>query len=255
MCVMSIGRSKSFLDRDVAILTEIGRQAGIAVENSYLYENLRFYARRIMQAQESERKRIARELHDDTIQSLIALSRRLESLVMMEGHLSEDAALRVRDLWQQTDEMIQRIRQFSQNLRPSLLDDLGLLPTLEELTQDMNRQAGLKAEFRVQGERRRLSSEVELTLFRIVQEALSNVRRHARATEVATTVELTNSRVRVIVQDNGIGFRPPTLASDLRAEDGLGLIGMHERARLLGGDLMIDSEPGNGTKVIADVPV
>jgi two-component system sensor histidine kinase DegS len=94
-----------------------------------------------------------------------------------------------------------------------------------------------------------------LTLFRIVQEALSNVRRHAKATRVTTTVEFTNTKVRVIVQDNGIGFRPPTVASDLRAEDGLGLIGMHERARLLGGDLVINSEPGVGTKVIADVPV
>jgi signal transduction histidine kinase len=255
MCVMSIGRPKSFLDRDVAILTEIGRQAGIAVENSYLYENLRFYARRITQAQESERKRIARELHDDTIQSLIALSRRLEGLVVFEDQLSEDAALRIRDLLQQTDEMIHRVRQFSKNLRPSLLDDLGLLPTLEELTEDMKRQAGLQAEFHVQGERRRLSSEVELTLFRIVQEALSNVRRHARATKVETTVELTNSMARVTIQDNGIGFKPPTQASDLRADDGLGLIGMHERARLLSGDLVIESEPGGGTRVIAEVPV
>jgi signal transduction histidine kinase len=255
MCVMSIKRTKSFLDRDVAILTEIGRQAGIAVENSYLYENLRYYARRIMQAQESERKRIARELHDDTIQSLIALSRRLEGLVTSDEQLPETASRRIRDLWQQTDDMIHRVRQFSHNLRPSLLDDLGLLPTLEELTADMNRQAGLRAEFRVLGERRRLSSEVELTLFRIIQEALSNVRRHSKATEVTTTVELTNSIVRVTVQDNGIGFRSPTLASDLRAEDGLGLIGMHERARLLGGDLVIDSEPGRGTRVIAEVPV
>jgi signal transduction histidine kinase len=255
MCVMSIERPKSFLDRDVAILTGIGRQAGIAVENSYLYENLRFYARRIMQAQENERKRIARELHDDTIQSLIALSRRLEGVVTAEEQLPEAAAQRVRDLWEQTDEMIRRVREFSQNLRPSLLDDLGLLPTLEELTADLNRQAGLQAAFLVLGERRRLSSEVELTLFRIVQEALSNVRRHARATRVATTVELAASAVRVTVEDNGIGFRPPKLTDDLRAEDGLGLIGMHERVRLLGGNLAIDSAPGRGTKVIADVPV
>jgi signal transduction histidine kinase len=255
MCVMSIERPKSFLDRDVAILTGIGRQAGIAVENSYLYENLRYYARRIMQAQESERKRIARELHDDTIQSLIALSRRLEGLVTSEEQLPDAAAQRIRDLWQQTDEMIQRVRQFSQNLRPSVLDDLGLLPTLEELTADMNRQAGMHAEIHVQGERRRLSSEVELTLFRIAQEAFSNVRRHAQATQVVIRVELASSSVRMAVEDDGIGFRPPKLTDDLRAEDGLGLIGMHERARLLGGNLVIHSEPGRGTKVVADVPI
>jgi signal transduction histidine kinase len=255
MCVMSIERPKSFRDRDVAILTGIGRQAGIAVENSYLYENLRFYARRIMQAQENERKRIARELHDDTIQSLIALSRRLEGLVTSEDHLPEGAARRIRDLWRQTDQMIHRVREFSQNLRPSVLDDLGLLPTLEELTSDMNRQAGIEAEFKVSGQRRRLSSEVELTLFRIAQEALSNVRRHAEATQVTTTVELADSAVRMTVEDNGIGFRPPKLTDDLRAEDGLGLIGMHERVRLLGGNLTIDSELGRGTRVVADVPI
>jgi signal transduction histidine kinase len=255
MCVMGIERPKRFLDRDVAILTGIGRQAGIAVENSYLYENLRFYARRIMQAQENERKRIARELHDDTIQSLIALSRRLEGLVTSEEQLSEGAARRIRDLWRQTDEMIHRVREFSQNLRPSVLDDLGLLPTLEELTSDMNRQAGIKAEFKVSGQKRRLSSEAELTLFRIVQEALSNVRRHSQATQVTTTIELADSAVRMTVEDNGIGFRPPKLTDDLRAEDGLGLIGMHERVRLLGGNLAIDSELGRGTRVVADVPI
>jgi signal transduction histidine kinase len=243
------------LERDVAVLTGIGRQAGIAVENSYLYENLRFYARRITQSQENERKRIARELHDDTIQSLIALSRRLEGLATGDEHLPEAAAERVRDLWQQTTEMVRRVREFSQNLRPSMLDDLGLLPTLEELTVDLKRQAGLQAEFHISGERRRLSSEVELTLFRIAQEALSNVRRHAKASRVATTIELADSVVRMRIEDDGVGFRPPKLTDDLRAEDGLGLIGMHERVRLLGGSLKIRSEPDTGTTVVAEVPV
>ena len=126
---------------------------------------------------------------------------------------------------------------------------------IEEMTADMKRQAGIKAEFRVLGERRRLSSEVELTMFRIVQEALSNVRRHSKATEVTTVVELSDSTIRVTIKDNGIGFRAPALTSDLRAEDGLGLIGMNERARLLGGDLVIDSEPDHGTTVTAYLPV
>jgi len=255
MCVMSLERRKRFLDRDVAVLTGIGRQAGIAIENAYLYENLRYYARRITQSQESERKRIARELHDDTIQSLIALSRRLEGLATGEEPLPEAAAERIGELWRQTTEMIRRVREFSQNLRPSVLDDLGLLPTLEELTTDLERQAGLKTEFRAVGERRRLSSEVELTLFRIAQEALSNVRRHAKASKVTTTVELADSVARVRIEDDGVGFRPPKLTDDLRAEDGLGLIGMHERARLLGGSLQIESEPGVGTVVVAEVPL
>jgi signal transduction histidine kinase len=255
MAVMTVERQKSFSERDVAVLTGIGRQAGIAVENAYLYENLRYYARRITQAQENERKRIARELHDDTIQSLIALSRRLEGLATGAEQLPNGASSRIRELWEQTGEMVRRVREFSQNLRPSVLDDLGLLPTLEELTLDMKRQVGLETEFRASGERRRLSSEVELTLFRIAQEALSNIRRHARATKVTTTVELADTAVRMRIEDDGIGFRPPKLTDDLRAEDGLGLIGMHERVRLLGGSLRIESEPGRGTAVIAEVPV
>jgi len=254
MAIMTEERQKSFSERDVAILTGIGRQAGIAVENSYLYENLRYYARRITQAQENERKRIARELHDDTIQSLIALSRRLEGLATSEEQLPNGASARIHDLWQQTGEMVRRVREFSQNLRPSVLDDLGLLPTLEELTSDMERQVGLETEFHASGERRRLSSEVELTIFRIAQEALSNVRRHSKATKVTTTVELADTAVRLRIEDDGVGFRPPKLTDDLRAEDGLGLIGMHERARLLGGSLHIESVQGEGTIVIAEIP-
>jgi signal transduction histidine kinase len=147
------------------------------------------------------------------------------------------------------------VRRFSQDLRPSILDDLGLLPTLEELTADMNRQNGLQAEFRVKGEERRLSSEVELTLFRIAQEALNNVRKHAEATRVVTTVELSDSVVTMKVEDNGKGFEPPTLIDHPTTSGKLGLIGMHERARLLGGSLSVKSAPGAGTRVVVNVPV
>ena len=255
MCVVSIGGAKSFLDRDIAILTGIGRQAGIAVENARLYENLRFYARQITQAQENERKRIARELHDDTIQSLIALSRRLEGLVKSDERLPDAAAQRIQALWQETGDAIRRVRRFSQDLRPSILDDLGLLPTLEELTTDLNRETGLRAGFRVRGTKQRFSSEVELTLFRIAQEALTNVRKHAQATEVTTTVELANSAVKMTVQDNGRGFMPPILTEAPENTDMLGLIGMNERVRLLGGTLLIESQPDQGTSVIVNVPI
>lgn len=254
LSVLSIDEAKAFSDRDLALLTAIGRQAGIAIENAYLYENMRFYARQITQAQENERRRIARELHDDTIQSLVGLSRRLEALATSRDMLSAEVTARISELQQTTGEVIKRVRRFSQDLRPSILDDLGLLPTLEELTADLNRQDGLHAEFRVKGEERRLSSEMELTLFRIAQEALNNVRRHADAEHVITTVELSDSAVTLTVEDDGKGFNPPTLTDHPTAGGKLGLIGMHERARLLGGSLILDSEPGRGTKVIVNVP-
>jgi signal transduction histidine kinase len=264
LSVLSIGEAEAFSEREVALLTAIGRQAGIAIENAYLYENMRFYARQITQAQESERRRIARELHDDTIQSLVALSRRLEALLNTKiakvdtKDTNEGIAADIAELQAATGEIIKRVRRFSQDLRPSILDDLGLLPTLEELTADMNRQDGassLRAEFRVKGEERRLSSEVELTLFRIAQEALNNVRKHADATHVVTTVELTDSAVKMVVEDDGKGFNPPTLTDHPTTVGKLGLIGMHERARLLGGSLAVKSEPGAGTKVVVNVPV
>jgi signal transduction histidine kinase len=255
LSVFSIHEAKAFSRREVAILTAMGRQAGIAIENAYLYENMRFYARQITQAQESERRRIARELHDDTIQSMVALSRQLEALATPENLLSEAGSQRIRELQEQTGGVIKRVRRFSQDLRPSILDDLGLLPTLEELTADLNRQDGLQAEFRVKGEERRLSSEMELTMFRIAQEALNNVRKHAEATRVVTTVELSDSVVTMTVEDNGRGFHPPTLTDHPTAAGKLGLIGMHERARLLGGSLSVDSVPGEGTRVVVKVPV
>jgi signal transduction histidine kinase len=255
LAVVSLGQTKNLLDRDLLVLSSIGRQAGIAVENAYLYGNLRFYARRITYAQEEERKRIARELHDDTIQSLIALSRRLEALSTSGEQLSEAVSHHIRDLWEQTDDMIQRVRRFSKNLRPSILDDLGLVPTLEELTADLNREADLRADFEVVGERRRLSSELELTLFRVAQEALTNVRKHAQATHVLTRIEISDGLVRMVVQDNGIGFKPPAFNESRTTESELGLIGMHERVRLLGGALVIESAPRHGTNVIVNVPV
>jgi signal transduction histidine kinase len=253
--VLSIKEAKAFSERDIAILTAIGRQAGIAIENAYLYENMRFYARRITQAQENERKRIARELHDDTIQSLIGLSRHMEALAASEKTLPETAGMRLLSLQKATGDVIKRVRRFSQDLRPSILDDLGLMPTLEELAAELNLLDSLQSDFRVIGEERRLSSEAELTLFRIAQEALNNVRKHARATRVITTIELSDGTAQLMVQDDGIGFKPPTLSDHPAAASRLGLIGMHERARLLGGSLVIESAPGKGTKVLVNVPV
>jgi signal transduction histidine kinase len=255
LSVLSINDVRSFSERDMIILTAIGRVAAIAIENAYLYENMRFYARKITQAQESERKRIARELHDDTIQSLIGLTRHMEALTTSEETLPESAAQRIRGLQQATGDVIKRMRRFSQDLRPSILDDLGLLPTLEELTTELNRQNGLQSEFRVLGPERRLSSEAELTLFRIAQEALNNVRKHAQATKVVITIAMSDSAIQMTVQDDGIGFKPPTLTDHPAGASKLGLIGMHERARLLSGTLVIDSALGQGTKVIVNVPV
>jgi len=254
LSLFSLNKAITFSDRDVMILTAIGRQSGIAIENAYLYENLRFYARQITRAQESERRRISRELHDDTIQPLIVLARSLETLASSNEQRKETIAGSLRELRGLTGDLIQRVRRFSQNLRPSILDDLGLLPALKDLTAELTRQTDLQTTFQVFGPKRRLSSEVELTLFRIAQEAITNIRKHTQATAAKVTVEFFDSSVQLMVEDDGEGFIPKKLNERLVKVDGLGLTGMYERAQLIGGTFRVESVPGLGTQVIVKIP-
>lgn len=254
LTVLSLNRTRDFSERDVAILTGIGRQAGIAIENSHLYENMRFYVQQITRAQEAERKRVARELHDETIQNLIVLSRRLERLKFIDAGLVDTVFQNIEELQALTDQVITGVRRFSQDLRPSILDDLGLVPALEAFTSDLTEREGIKATLAVVGALRRLSPDSELTLFRIAQEALNNVKRHAEATNVWITVEFAEGTVHMTIQDDGKGFRAPTHTGDLAVSGKLGLIGMYERARLLGGTLAVQSEPGQGTIVRVGIP-
>ena len=247
--------SRQFLPEELELITAIGNQIGVAVENARLYKNMRFYVGQITGAQEEERKRIARELHDETAQALIDLSRRLDDLATSREQLPESAIGRLEEFQELIDSILRGIRRFSRDLRPSVLDDLGLLPALEWLTANLMEEDGIKTELKVYGNRRRLPPEAELALFRIVQEALSNIRRHSQASRVVTAVEFSEGKVRITVDDNGRGAELPGRTGDLATTGKLGLIGMHERARLLNGTLTVRSKPGKGTTVTVDVPV
>jgi len=216
--------------------------------------NLRFYVEEITKAQEEERKRIARELHDDTAQHLIALSHQLEDFSRNNERLSPDDVALV-DKWRlQLKDALQGVRRFTRDLRPPMLDDLGLVPALEWLISELSQATSIAGELRVAGQERRLSSEVELLLFRIVQEALANVRRHAKASSVVVSLELAEDKTKVSIQDNGKGFALPRVLADLSQRGKLGLIGMDERTRLLRGTLEVESQPGRGTTVTVLVP-
>jgi two-component system sensor histidine kinase DegS len=254
LAVGSLNEVKSFCERDTAILASVGRQTGIAIENARLYENMRFYARQITRAQENERKRIARELHDDTAQALIHLARRLDNLATQHAEMSESAEERLEEFQELIDDILQGVRRFSRDLRPSALDDLGLLPALEGLMGDIEAGNGVETGLRICGDRQRLPPEVELALFRIVQEALNNAKRHSQASQVVTTVEFGKGGTRITVDDDGQGFEVPDRAGDLVSTGKLGLIGMQERAQLLGGTLKIRSKPGKGTTVTVEIP-
>jgi len=178
-------------DEDVALIVAVARELGVALDNARLYDQeklrLQRYVKEVTQAQEDERKRIARELHDAAAQPLVLLSRGLERLAT-DGRRSGEVADRAVELRGVTLEILETIRGFSRDLRPTVLDDLGLAPALEWLPRDMAERTGLKTEFRIVGRPRRLSPDTEVAVFRVAQEALRNVEKHARATKASLVV-------------------------------------------------------------------
>jgi PAS domain S-box-containing protein len=219
-----------------------------------MQESLRFYLGQITMAQEEERKRIARELHDETIQALVVLARQLEDIISVSSDLSFDKRRLLENLRKQADDIMADVRRLSQDLRPPALDRLGLVPALEWLASDIGKRSGINVEVRIHGVSRRFSPEVELVLFRVAQEALRNVWRHAQATRADIIVEFGDRKIRITIKDNGRGFDLPETTGDLVKQGRLGLAGMQERIQLVRGNLRIESEPNEGTIVIIEAP-
>ena len=257
---------RMFQEEEIEQLTAIGNQIGVAVENARLYqrqqeavsqlgkmqENLRFYLQQVTKAQEEERKRISHELHDETIQALVVLSRRLDTLASDKKGLPEEHRHNLEEIRQQTNDVIREIRRLSQDLRPAALDQLGLVPALEWLASEATEYSGIRTDVSVLGNVRRFPGEVELVLFRITQEALRNVWRHSSASTAKIKVEFEEDKVRITVSDNGKGFKIPERMVDYARDGKLGLAGMQERAQLIGGTLKVSSREGEGTDVVME---
>jgi len=218
-------------------------------------ENLRYYLQEITIAQEEERKRISRELHDSTAQNLIALLRQLENYLNEKVELPTKDAKTLWSFYEQIRDISQELRSFSRDLRPPVLDDLGLLPALEWVTAEFKTEYGLEVSLEVAGSKQRLPTEAELLLFRIVQEALRNIAKHAQASKAKVEVEFHKNKVAITVSDNGIGFQLPDKLDELPQMGKLGLAGIQERVQLLGGNLTLMSELGKGTTVSVEVPI
>jgi len=228
--------------RDVT--EELGRQAG-----------LRAYAAYVIRAQEEERQRIARELHDETVQSLVLLCRQLDSTWGTSEPLPPSHSDRMLEARRIVQEVIERLRDFTKALRPPILDDLGMVTSIRRLLADFTERTRIKGQLKVAGEEWRLSSDTELGVFRIAQEALRNVERHAEATRVAVTMTFAKREARLEVVDNGVGFSMASVSGDFTTSGQLGLLSMQERAELLGGKLEIQTSPGKGTRLTVSVPV
>ena len=217
-----------------------------------MQENLRFYLERVTKAQEDERMRIARELHDDTIQALVVLSRQMDIIASGKQGISDEKRRLIEDLRNQATNIMAGLRRLSQDLRPPTLDRLGLVPALEWLASNVEKHSGIAVKVRKNGAERRLSSEAELLLFRITQEALNNVWRHSEATHAEVLVDFGEGKTIITVRDYGKGFNLPYPADSLTRYGKLGMAGMKERARLLGGNLVVQSKPGEGTTVTVE---
>jgi signal transduction histidine kinase len=230
----------------------IGRDV---TEERRMQKNLRFYLNQITRTQEEERKRIARELHDDTAQALFALSRLMDNFIRDNKGLSQQQKTVLHDIRQRLGVTLQGIRRFSQDLRPSIIDDLGMLPAVKWLVKQKSEESGIDIALKINGKEQRLLPEMELILFRIVQEALNNVTKHAHATRADVQIEFTGSHVIASIHDNGKGFELPQTVGDLSHSGKLGLVGMQERVSLINGSLVIKSEKDRGTLVTASVPI
>ncbi|MBL8095607.1 MAG: sensor histidine kinase [Anaerolineales bacterium] len=210
---------------------------------------LRRLSQRILEAQEDERQRVARELHDQSGQSLTTMLVRLRLLERSED--VAQARMHVQELRKLTAQALDEIRRIALELRPKILEDLGLCEALAWRADELNAGGGVRATLETSGMEHRLSRDLELALYRVAQEALTNVARHAQARSAQVTLRQGNGRVTLIVEDDGAGF---DAESKLAHSSGLGLAGMRERLALVGGTLQVRSSPGLGTHVIASVP-
>jgi signal transduction histidine kinase len=221
-----------------------------------MQESMHFYLRKVLVAQEEERKRVARELHDETAQLLLLLIHRLDAQIsdrkaMMSKPIREELS-KLNDL---TKEILEGIRRYAQELRPAILDDLGLTSALEWMADKLASEKNILVDVQIAMDINELPREAQLVLFRIAQEAISNIRKYAEASKVVIKLESREDKKRLIITDNGKGFIVPLRLTDLSNMGKFGIIGIEERAELLNGTMTIQSEPGEGTSIIIEIPV
>ena len=215
--------------------------------------SLRDYLGTVTVAQEEERSRLARDLHDDTIQSLVALTRRAQlTKISLAG---QPEAEQLGEIEEMTTQIIDDLRRIARDLRPMYLEELGLTPALKMLTQETGSALNIPITFTVTGNEQRLSLDVELALYRIAQEALNNVVHHAQASGAAVSLDFAMEIVTLNVIDDGCGFDVPESPAEMAPVGHFGLLGMQERAELVGARLEIQSAPGEGTCVSITLPV
>lgn len=258
--VNELGEStREFGGDDVRILSLFASQASNAVYNARLYEKVRsgrkslqVLSQRIIRAQETERRQIARELHDEIGQALTGVQLNLQTV---QQYLEGDARESLNDSMLTIERVLQQARDLSLNLRPSVLDDFGLVAALRWL---VNRRANVLApaiSFCADPFETRLSEDIETACFRVAQEALTNVLRHARASHASIELRQRDKQLQLLIRDDGVGFDVSKAMDIAKGGASMGLLGLRERVLLVGGSIEIESVPGQGTTLLAFFPI
>ncbi len=251
-----------FAASDLPVMQAIGDQMAVAIENARLYEEVQDkeilrgeLLERVISAQEEERKRIARELHDEAGQTLTALTLNLAEVEEALPRDKKKAEQMVEQAKSLTVRLLAETRRLISDLRPMVLDELGLIPALRNYAKSFSQLAGLDIQIRAGTPVRRLELPIETALYRIAQESLNNVAKHGHSTKAVVYLSVDDSRVIISIEDNGRGFDVQNIFKSRNHSRGLGLLGMQERVQLLGGIFHIESQPGLGTKIVAEIPL
>jgi signal transduction histidine kinase len=250
-----------FNEEDLRLLTALGNHVTLAIRNASLYEQTTRQRRtmerllsKLVWAQEEERKKVSLEIHDGPAQTLYAALFRLQTYQALLGSDPEHAAQELDGAVGSIRDTLQEIRRLIFDLRPMSLDEIGLVPALRQYAEKLSSRHAIRIEVKTRGPERRFAVSLETALYRIVQEALTNTWKHARATKASVTVTFDARRCNIQIADDGVGFDLASVGANGQGEH-LGIVGIRERAEMIGGSLRIASAPGAGTTVIVSVPV
>ncbi|HEY3427013.1 MAG TPA: sensor histidine kinase [Negativicutes bacterium] len=248
----TVDKAEGLVSQVGAVMGYFGSKMGGVVTHIESLQQSQVFGARIIKAQEEERRRVAREIHDGPAQAMANVVFRAEVCERLIDIDVVRAKSELKDLREQVRLCLRETRQLIFDLRPMTLDDLGLVPTVKRVLDTLKERSGIISDIRILGQEKRLDSHVEIGLFRIIQEAINNVDKHAKASIIRIVLEFRSNMVSAIVEDDGQGF---DIAAEHMGNESFGLIGMRERLNLLNGEVNIKAEKGKGTKIIIKVPL
>lgn len=247
----TVTKAENLVSQVGVVLGYLGNQIGGVANTIESLQQSQHFGAKIIQAQEEERRRVSREIHDGPAQAMANIVFRAEVCERLVDIDVERAKKELADLREQVRTCLKETRKIIFDLRPMTLDDLGLAPTVKRVLDTMCERNGICVDIRIIGEEKRLDSYLEVGLFRVIQEALNNVEKHAAASNLKVIIEFNHSGIAVVIEDNGKGFDPAANKGEQR----FGLLGIRERMNLLNGDIAIKSVIGQGTRMTLKIPL